>query len=405
MKHIRLIILGGIFILVIIVLGILFVQIQALEAPDITVTFQPTTFTPNNVTVQTTVLIKNPNSFDIIIGDIIIDVTTQDHTPYFTLILNGDIIAPQQDITLSSKDILSFQGAIPETLNCTITGILGVRLMAMFEKTLPYTIHLVVPLQIILDEITAPDITLTTKLTTLTEQGISLNGTIQIKNPNSYKLTLQNMTLLCTTENGEQVGEFAIRHNNVAGQETTVLTYYGSIYFTSLNAETLTLSFSGTATAQIAGITQSLPLSAQAFLAVPDIREILLINESLEFSLSGQFKPRLRGLVVIIGFTIKNPSNIPLEVRDLVCSIEVITGDTTHILGQQTMESCVITPHNEICRTTQILIPYRKFFTLHTGRLLGDWYQISIQGNFSIKDVQQTIPISLRGYLSPHFFI
>jgi hypothetical protein len=121
--------------------------------------------------------------------------------------------------------------------------------------------------------------------------------------------------------------------------------------------------------------------------------------------LSGSFKLRARGVLCTIEFAIYNPSKIPLDARNLMCSIFRLDKNETHLLGQQNMNPCTIEPKNKVCLSTQILIPYSKFLFSGTRRILPDWFILTIEGNFSISGVNRSLPISITGNLSPHLFM
>lgn len=78
MKKIFVIILIALFIINIIAGAFLFLDIRILKAPIIAVELDPVTVTPNDLVIQATVHITNPNPFDVSVENFRVISTTKD---------------------------------------------------------------------------------------------------------------------------------------------------------------------------------------------------------------------------------------------------------------------------------------------------------------------------------------
>jgi LEA14-like dessication related protein len=150
------------------------------------------------------------------------------------------------------------------------------------------------------------------------------------------------------------------------------------------------------------GIDKSIALTATAQLPIPDIKELLFHNESLGITISLDVKLRLSGFLTTIGLTLYNPSKIPLQANDLLCSIYGLTDGNQKMIAQKLMEPTSVEPTQQNYLETQLRIPYLKIFTSGTKKIFPDWFVIQIEGNFSLAGVNQSIPVSINATINPH---
>jgi hypothetical protein len=123
------------------------------------------------------------------------------------------------------------------------------------------------------------------------------------------------------------------------------------------------------------------------------------------FQIPVQFKIRLRGIIATVGFKMFNPSEIPLEGRNLECCVYRLDGEQKILLGKKGMEPCKIEPGDIVCVNTEIIIPYRKYIFTGLFKLRPDWIVLNINGFFSIAGTRQEFPISLNAYVDPSLFL
>ena len=179
----------------------------------------------------------------------------------------------------------------------------------------------------------------------------------------------------------------------------------GLVNYEALNSNKIIIDVNGRATINIAGLAQTLTLSTSVVVDVPNLSDLLnLNNDSFDFSLFGEFKIRLRGIITTVDLKVFNPSNIPLETQDIKCIIYGVTGDKKKVIVEKDMESCIAPSKNEVCISTQIRIPYLKLIFSGTDRIFPEWISIRLEGNFAINGTTQMVPISINGYIDPYLF-
>jgi len=201
---------------------------------------------------------------------------------------------------------------------------------------------------------------------------------------------------------GTSVGSIRLDGGTLEPKGTLNLDISGIVDYEALNSKSIIIDFNGQVTLNVIGLSQSLNLSASAVIDVPNLSDLLnLNNDSFDFSLFGEFKFRLKGIITTFDLKVFNPSNIPLEAQDIKCIIYGVTNDNKKVIAEKDMDSCIVPSKNEICISTQIRIPYLKLILSGTGRILPEWISIRLEGNFAINGTTQKIPISINGYIDP----
>jgi len=236
----------------------------------------------------------------------------------------------------------------------------------------------------------------------ITEDGVLFQGILSVENPNFFEMSLDNFTTRIETENGALVGEFSQLQGKIIPNATSQFHLNGTLVYAALNAKILILRIAGNAGVHLMGIDKSIALSATAQLPIPDIKELLFHNESLGITLSLDVKLRFSGFLTIIGLTFYNPSKIPLQANDLLCSIYGLTGENQKMIAQKLMEPVTVEPTQQNYLEVQLLIPFIKIFTSGTKKIFPDWFVIQIEGDFSLAGVNQTIPVILNATINPH---
>ena len=399
--------LGILFLLLLIIANIvigsvLVFFIQDIRDPRINVDFNLTQVTTEDLSFTAVITMVNDNHFDLIIKNLIIQGRTPEGDSILRLTFPGGKIAANQQRTFTTNETLSFSGNLSSRLYGSIEGIFGVNIAGVFEKTIPFHINITASFQDLFQNISIPQISLLAEVTEITEEGVVFHAVVSIQNPNLFELSLENLSTRIETENGSLVGGFSSLEGRILPNRTTQFSLDGTLSYDALNAKVLTLSISGYAGLHLIGINKVIPLQATAMLPVPDIKELLFKNESLGITISIDAKVRFRGLLTTIGLTLYNPSKIPLQANDLLCSIYGLTGENQKMIAQKIMEPATVEPIQQNHLETQLLIPYRSIFTSGTKTLLPDWFVIQIQGNFSLAGVTQTIPVSLDATINPH---
>jgi hypothetical protein len=99
-----------------------------------------------------------------------------------------------------------------------------------------------------------------------------------------------------------------------------------------------------------------------------------------------------------------NPSDVPLEGRDLICKIYRVDNEQRILLGEKNMQNCEIAPNDRVCVKSEIIISYISYLLSKPFKLLPDWIVLNIEGHFSIAGTRQEFPISLNAFVDPTLF-
>jgi LEA14-like dessication related protein len=398
----------GVLLLVVLIIinvvigGVLVYFIQDIREPKIDVNFNLMQLTTDEMRFTARISMKNDNQFDLLIKNLnIIGKTPDGYTILDIRFVGGKIAANQQRI-FTTNETLSFSGDLSSKIYSSVQGIFGVNFAGIFEKTIPFHINITASFQDLFNNISSPTLSLLAKVTEISEKGVLFQGVVSVENPNSFEMSLENFTARIETENGDMVGEFSQIQGIITPNGTSQFHLNGTLLFKALNAEVLTLSVTGNAGVHLMGFNKAIPLSAIAQLPIPDIKQLLFGNESLGITISLDAKIRASGFLTTIGLTLYNPSKIPLEANDMLCSIYGLTGENLKMIAQQLMEPSTLESKKQDYLETQVLIPYLKLLTAGTQKILPDLFVIRIQGNFSIAGVNQSIPVSLDATINPH---
>ncbi len=398
----------GVLLLVILIIinvvisGVLVFFIQSIQEPKIDVEFNLLQITTDEMIFTARISILNDNRYDLLIKNLNITGKTPDGNVILDLQIVGGTIAAQQQRIFTSNDSISFAGELSSKIYSSVRGVFGVNFAGIFEKTIPFHINITASFKDLFNNISSPTLSVLAEVTEISETGVFFQGIVNIENPNSFEMSLDDFTARIETENGDMVGEFSSIQGIITPEGISQFHLNGTLSFKALNAEILTLRITGNAGVHLMGINKTIPLSAIAQLPIPDINELLFGNESLGITISLDAKIRAGGFLTNIGLTLYNPSNIPLEANDMLCSIYGLTGENQKMIAQQSMEPSIVDSRKQDYLETQILIPYLKLLTAGTQKILPDRFVIRIQGNFSIEGVDQSIPVSLDATLNPH---
>ena len=398
----------GVLLLVILIIinvvigSVLVFFIQDIKEPKIDVEFTLSQITTDELGFTARISMENNNQYDLLIKNLnIIGKTPEGNTIVDIKFVGGKIGAKQQR-TFITNDTLSFSGEFSTKIYSSIQGVFGVNLAGIVEKTIPFHINITASFEDLFTTISSPDLTLVAEVTEITEQGVLFVATVQVKNPNLFELVFGNFTTRVETETGVLVGELSEIQGTIIPNATTQFHLNGTLSYDALNAKTLIIRIGGNAGVHLMGIDKSIALSTTVQLPVPNIKELLFHNQSLGITISLAAKLRVRGFLTTIGLALFNPSKIPLEAHDLLCSVYGLTGEDQKMIAQKLMEPTTVEPTQQDYVETQLLIPYIKLFTSGTKKIFPDWFVIKIQGNFSIAGISQSIPVSIDATISPH---
>lgn len=385
--------------------GFFIFLIFTINAPDFKAEIKIADLTSEEIKLDTLINISNENSFDLILKNIRIVSKTDDGDDFVSYTFNGGTVPSNAKKSFKSKDNIKLEGDVPKVLVSTITAGVGVKFLGFIEKIIPVKAIIVLSIEDFINNISIPKIKIHGGVNEITEEGLRLVADVEISNPSNIELIVNDIFVKLKTEDDISVGSINLDGGILEPQGKLNLDVSGIVDYEALNSKSIIIDMSGKALINIAGLSQSLKISTLAVIYVPNLSELLnLNNDSFDFSLFGEFKIRLRGLITNVNFKIFNPSKIPLEAKDMKCIIYGVTGENKKIIAEKDMNPCVVLSKNEVCISTQIRVPYLKLLFSGTGRIFPEFFGIRMEGNFAINGTNQMIPISINGYISPHLF-
>ena len=167
----------------------------------------------------------------------------------------------------------------------------------------------------------------------LTTEGIEFTVKVNMYNPTKIEFGINKLSIIATTETENEVGRLTIYGDTVKPKESTVFTSKGTLHYNAFDSKKIIFTLNGTAQGKIGGLEKKIDLSTVTELIIPDITEFIFKNQPIDFQIPVQFKLTLRGIITTVGFTIFNPSEIPLEGRNLQCSIFRLDNNRKTLLG------------------------------------------------------------------------
>ena len=388
-------ILGGFFLF----------NIQIFSAPETTITLDVLELTKDSIVFQSHLRIKNDNPAAIILEDITIRGTTSTGELLIDTAIDGGIVPAYENQSFSLTDDLTFSNQLDSTIQAEITGTIGIQLLGFITKTIPLKATIIATFDELIQSVQPPSLSLAAQIVDVTSEGVELEATLDVENPNPFDIILNNLETHISTNTHDYITSLTTIDGIIHQEETMTFTINGNVPYSVFNASVILLHAQGNIGAHVAGLQETIPIELEAEMQVPDIADLLFQDDTMDFSVSGEFKLRFRGVVTTIGFKVYNPSNIPLETQDLHCSILGLTGEDQYkTIVEKPMENCEIPSKQEVCVTTEIILPYLKLLTSGTHRLFPTWFVLRIEGNLTIAETGQYIPISINGYVDPHLF-
>jgi len=348
--------------------------------------------------------IENPNFFTLSVKNFNIKCMNQTNKLYGNLDIIGGQIEGSSNATFIENGSFNFDNYDFGILINKISGNIGFNFFGIINKVVPINMTITTDLKNVLTDINTPEITINAEISEVNEDGISFNGEINVFNPNKFKIIIEDMLLSVESDSGDTLGNIDILSGEIDPDSNKNFSINGELLFASLNYDKVFIELKAKAGARIAGFQKSINISSKTQFEIPDIQELLLINDTMDFSISAEFKLRMNGVLAKVGFKIYNPSEIPLHMNNLTCYISSSVDNQSTPIVQNDMQECVIPSKNEVCIKTNLTIPYLSLISSGSNKLLPEWFVITIRGNFFIEGTNQNIPISFNGYISPNFF-
>jgi LEA14-like dessication related protein len=394
-------ILFAIVTIVYIVVGVLlFFNIQIMEAPEVLIEVEVIKLNSDEAVIHTTFNIDNPNAFEIVMKNLELVSTTPEDFKVAHVLIKGEKILAHEKKTFSKEFSFALEGKSPDFLINKITGEIGANIW-FIQKTIFLNIGVITKIENLTNEISIPSMSVTTEFIELTKKGINLTALINMYNPNTFDIYLEDISSKITTETNEIVGNLDVKGGVIFAKKFLRLNCNGTIQFEALNAEVLTLNISGNACGRIAGYEKNLTFTIQTEIKVPDLEELLLSKNSptiLSIKLDQKFT--LRGIIFYSTLEIDNRYKIDIQIKDIKFKIFEVAEDTNRLLGENEKIEEVIAEAGTIDNfSCEILVPYSKIFPIDWST---DWVMATVSGRVSINGVEQSAYLEIRGYQSLH---
>lgn len=395
-KRIITVLLALVTIINIIAAAFLFFDIQILETPEITINVEITEINSEEAVVQTTIDISNPNSFEIVTKDFELITSTNFGDKVAHMKIEGGSIPPNEEKTFTDTFVIDLNGNDPGMLKSKLTGTVGLKSWFM-QKTIPLTINVITSIEKIINQIEAPIIKIEADFGEFSQDKLSINGIIDIYNPNTFDISVENITLDIITDTGKNVGGFNVAGGTIFGESSEELIASGEILLDSLNAKKLIINMSAIATARIADYNITLPIHVETKIGIPDIEELLLSKDKPTIlSIKLDEKITFKGVVFNVLLEVNNTYKVDLSFRDIVCNVYLVKEEEYYLIGENDdVEDIVTVAGGMGTSTCKILAPYSKLFT---KLISSDWLMVEVSAKIIINGINQSVFFEVRGY-------
>jgi LEA14-like dessication related protein len=398
MKKIIVIIIVAATILNIVAGAFLFLDIQEMTIPEVVLTLEVINITADEAILQTRVSINNHNSFPIFLQNLSMITVDQDGNTINHLTIDGGETKAYENRTFTTTASIRFNGSLPNHLTSHLTGTFGTMFFGIIKKTFPLKFTIVTSLNNILEQFTLPHIHLAANFSDITQEGINFTGFIEITNPNTIDIEIEDLAANMTTETGLYVGTVYIQGETIPAKTTKQLTGSGWVLLKALDAASLRMTLTGDIVIYVAGIRKPMNLSVEADIVPPSL-ERLLSDLPTEASLTGDYTYTLKGgLHDKVTFTIKNPNKLTLFADDITVKIYRVDGTRTRLLSNGTLPDGLITPQNTTVLQGDMFIPLTQLWPRRGERFIPDQLQVILRSNVTIQGFNQTIWIGVIGY-------
>lgn len=268
----------------------------------------------------------------------------------------------------------------------------------MIKKTLPLKVTIVTALNNIINQFSLPQIQLKANFSEITEERVNITSIIEVTNPNTIDITMENISVNIDTNTGMHVGTVIIQGNTIPGKTTKQLTGIGSVLLKALNAKTLYMTLQADVIVLIAGMKKTMNLSIGAEIIPPRLEQ-LLSDLPTDVSLTGKYTYTLKeGVHDQIIFEIKNPNKLTFLATNITVKIYRIDKNNTRLICNGTLADGVITPQNTTILQGDMVIPLSQLWPQVGERLFADRLQVILRANITIQGLNQTIWIGVIVY-------
>ena len=381
----------------------IFINIQVMQAPETTVKIDVLEINADEVVVQTTIDIYNPNGFDMIMKDFELITTTESGEKVAHTKIDGGRISANEETTFTDTLIMDLKGNSPGLLKTKLTGTVGMNII-FIEKTIPMSINVITSMEDVIEHLALPVINIKAEFEDITNEYINITGLIEIYNPNSIDIMTKDMSMEITTDDGKVVGSLIVNDSLIAGENTTKIDTKGQILLASFNAKKLIANMNATMTAKMANYSKSLPLSLNAEISVPDINEILGQDAPFDIFIWIDFKIDLRGMAGKVSLEIVNPTKLDFHFKDTSVTLyDIRNNERTSICDCDLGEGVAKSKETTYLKG-DLLIPLKTYFPKFGQRILPDGILVLVRTNATLNGIEQSLWTGVGGFQDLRLF-
>lgn len=377
----------------------IFFDIQIMQAPDITIGIDVLDVNPNEAIIDTQIEVYNPNSFEMVAKDFEITTTTTSDDTVIHTKMDGGVLPPHETTKFYNTIVIDLKGNSPSILNTKLSGTAGMNI-GFIQKTVPISVSVKTSMEDVLDKIEMPFISIKANLEDITQKSISISSIIDVYNPNSIEISIEDSSMTIVTETGKNVGNLVIEDGIIEAKSSAKIKASGEILLDALNYKTLTANISGKISVKIANFTKSLPLNINAEIGVPNLEEMLGQDAPVDIMLWIDFKLGKGGLEGDITFEIINPTKLDLFVKDVTVTLYGTSGKETKFINTccvGDMSGNVVKAHNTTPLEGEITIPFSVLIPKFGEKLL-DGVLVLVRANVTLDGLDQTFWLGVGGH-------
>jgi LEA14-like dessication related protein len=385
----------------IIIGALLLINIQLMESPDILVEIEVTELSSEKAVLHSVINVYNPNSFDVIVKNLNIEITTQEGFEVANVLIEGGKITSNGNKIFIEDINIEFNGNSPEHLISKISGDVGVSIL-FIEKTIPLKVGIVTSIENLLNELAAPSISITTNIEDITTENVNLSAELTAYNPNAFDMYIKEISAEIETDTGEIVGSLDISGGVIAGKDYSDLDASGWLLLKAFNAKKLIINIGGTAGANIAGFEKDIPLDISTVINIPDLEEILLPKENpTVLSIKVDGKLTLKGFLCNAELIVNNTFKVDLVLRDTTIKLYAVDGDNEKKLGDAFIEEEIVVNAGNVKNVScEIIVPFSKLIS--SNILSADYQMILVSADLTVRGIDSAVYLQIKGYQDMH---
>ena len=390
------------FLINIVAAAFIFIDIQVLAFPQTTLQVDVIEINTDEIIIHHTLKLYNPNSFEMILKDFQIVATTTEGEEVANITIEGGSIPGQAHRNYTADDQIVMKGNLSGLLSSTVTGVIGLNIFGLIQKTIPLEMTVLISLKEALSKIAVPGITIRAEFGNITRKAVNLTTAIEVSNQNPFSMSVNNFLVNITTETGEDVGKFNLPGAQIPAESSVTVHGTGSVFIRALNAKKLLIDLHADAGAHVAGVNKSLPISAQIEITIPNLEEFVPPDKPLELSLDIDLYRTRGGLKGNMTLEVLNPTKIPFIASDLVVMYYGVKNNQKYLVAEGPFGSGELVPESTTYFHGEMILSYLKLFNFSGKGFLPDKVFAQLRTKISLPDVNIFIPVAIGSYIDLH---